>query len=199
MQAIVNLKKQIKKIIMKPINFIAGLLTDLLLKILKDSKSDIASELSILREHSINENEELQLTKYLVSLQLFYSVDIMEKYTGKNRINELQLRKNEIKNQMNFMFNVYLGLGTGILAGLIANNIHKLKFVFYFESSSIARLISNLIIVLLYIFILFFFPFLIVRLYKYLTTFRDPVEIAIEEFELNIIDNLIKSEFDSRI
>ena len=136
----------------------------------------------------------MQLNQYLDELDYYYSCEIKQKYNGKKLIIELQVRKNEIKNKMTFMSNVYLALGTGITAGIIANNIWKINIFFNFSATSIFGTLMNLILTLAYIMFLISFPFLIMILFKKASNFRDPLQIAIEEFELNKINVLIDSE-----
>lgn len=187
----------VKNIIIKPLELLVHAFFNFLERILYNSNSEIANDLSLIHDKSQNENGEMQLNQYLDELDYYYSCEIKKKYNGKKLISELQVRKNEIKNKMTFMSNVYLALGTGISAGIIANNIWKINIFFNFSATSISSTLMNLFLTLAYIMFLISFPILLMLFFKKASNFREPLQIAIEEFELNKINVLIDSELRS--
>lgn len=189
--------KRLKKIIFKPLEIPLNSFFNFLEKIIYNSNSEIANDITFLKNRSQSDKGELDLNIYLYELDNYYKYEIKKKYNGKKLMIELQTRKSEIQNRMTFVSNVYLALGTGIIAGLIANNIRKIDIFFNFNSTSLFGMLLNLLVTVTYSTILFLVPFIIILIYKKTSSIRDPLENALEDFELVKINELIDFEFKS--
>ena len=100
----------------------------------------------------------------------FYYDEFEEKClsSGWNYTKELLLRRKELKNQSSFLATVTISIATGVVAGLLANNIYKFSFLMSSMDDSAGIIILKLI------------------------TIVYPIIGYTEEIEIEIIEKLIR-------
>lgn len=124
----------------------------------------------------------------------FYYDEFEEKClsSGWNYTKELLLRRKELKNQSSFLATVTISIATGVVAGLLANNIYKFSFLMSSMDDSAGIIILKLItICMIFIVISFTPPFLFI-VFKNSITIIDPIIGYTEEIEIEIIEKLIR-------
>lgn len=193
------LQRKIKNI-RKKINDKFSELFDGLYEILfKQSLTKIGSLITEVRsECYVSENGDFDIKEYMKRLYSFYYNEFEENCLsfGWNYNKELLIRRKELKNKSNFLANVNISFVTGVLAGLLANNINKLSFLMSEIDDNIWTIIAKSTAIFILPVMLVFIPIFLFILFKNSITIMDPIIEYTKEIEIEIIEKLLRNNVD---
>jgi hypothetical protein len=137
---------------------------------------------------------------YIKKSQNFYQSEAVLHCQNYNlqHIDELLLRRKELKNQKNYLLSIGVGIGTGIPVGLFVNNIDKFGFLISKPDYEIIPILFKIIIAVGLIFSAIGGVFAVLGIFKYFSSDATPLMDYSEEEELRIIEEEINKILNTR-
>ncbi|MGG4341717.1 hypothetical protein [Paenibacillus lautus] len=138
-------------------------------------------------------NNQFMYHDYITKMRNFYQSEAVVYCQNNNllHINELLLRRKELKNQKNYLLSIGVGIGTGVPVGLFVNNINKFGFLLGKPDDGIIPLLFKFIFVVGLMLSIIGGVFAVLGIFKYFSSDTTPLMDYSEEEELRIIEEEI--------
>lgn len=182
----------------KVANAASEYIVKLLELLLNSAVSNLQVEISKIRSQNYDENGDIDIEKSLKMINKFYLNDF-EQYcsqNGLNMIRELEIRKDELEQDMFYIINIIICVFTSILSTVIIN-----YYIFWYEiirkswGSFIYTLIEMVIAIVAMIFMILFFPTMKLVIHHFRKEKKAEIQI-LNQYELKVINELLGKKIE---
>ncbi|MCM3175431.1 DUF4407 domain-containing protein [Paenibacillus sp. MER 99-2] len=133
---------------------------------------------------------------YLNKIRQFYfeNAEDLIRNMNLNYLEQLLLRRKEIKNQSNYLANVGIAVATGILTGLFVNNISKFGLLISSVNDNLFVALFRGTLVFSISLLISFLPIVLLIVFKKFISIQDPLIQYTEEVEIEVIELIIRDK-----
>ncbi|WP_411681890.1 hypothetical protein [Clostridium thailandense] len=186
------IKIELKKFFRVPSKY----LVDITEFITNSSMSKLNMKIREIKYENYDKDGDINIEKSLKDINSFY-INNLEKYCSQNRLNvirELELRKDELEQDMNYIINIIICIFTSILSSAIIS-----FYIFWFGimkksfNSIIYTIISNVMGFLIIAFIILFFPMIKFIVNQFRKTKKAEAQL-LDQYELKIVNEILNKK-----
>lgn len=172
-----------------------------LIWIFDSSMSEFNKKMKSIKSQNYDKSGEIDLEKSLKMINKFY-LDELEEYCNRNRLNvirELEIRKGELEQDMEYIVNIMICIFTGILSTGIIN-------IYFFWSdilqkslvSSIYKIILMMISIIGGACVALFFPVAKIIIKNFRNDKKAEIKL-LEQYELRLINEILNNKIENML
>lgn len=161
-----------------------------------NSRSNLLVVMDEIKEQNYKKYGQLNLKANLMMIHKFYTEEL-ENHCAKNQYNvirELEFRKNELEQDLNYYIGITIGIITGILATVITNFYSFWFSIIRKDMTSLEYMIINAILLISIVIVAFlFFPIVRFVIHSFRKNVESELQI-LDQYELKIISEILNKK-----